>query len=91
MVKKFLHHLLIFFGCGGAGNVKQDPSRGQVRRGLPENGLLEPGKAAEVLGLPPPAQFRVAAQHPETGAGGIDEDAVKAVIILKRQGDGRVG
>ena len=90
-VQEFLHHLLIFFGGGGAGNIKQDPARGQVRRGLPENSLLEPGKAAKILGLPPPAQFRVSAQHPETGAGGIDEEAIKAVVIAKRQGAGRVG
>ncbi len=51
-----------------------------MARDLLENGLLEPGKAAGILGLPPPAQFRVSAQHPETGAGGIDEEAVKAVV-----------
>ena len=52
---------------------------------------MEDGEAGEIFGLPPPAQFGVATQHPQTGAGGVDQDTVAAVLWSEGQRRGGVG
>lgn len=80
---------LIFLGLGGAGNIKKRAPHAQVRGSLLEHDPLHGGKTGQILGLAAPPQFRMAAEHPQTGTGGIDEDAVETVTRFKRQrGDG---
>ncbi len=77
LLKEMGHHPLVLLGGEGAGGVDQDPPRAHQPRGLGEEALLHLGHPPGSRGPPVAHGLLVLAEHPLSGAGGVQEDPVE--------------